>query len=132
MHELQHQLLSGSETGVVVDGRDIGTVVLPNAFLKVFITARDTTRAQRRFKQGSTSYEEILADIRQRDHHDMTREHGPLKVADDAIVIENDDMTLEKTVDMVVELFENRKREFQLVNEELFEQKNGKLSEQNK
>lgn len=109
-HELQHEIITNSGTGVVVDGRDIGTVVLPDAFLKVFITAKDTTRAKRRAEQTGCSYDEVLDDIRKRDHHDITRKHGPLKVADDAIVLENDEMTLDETVDKVVALFEERKK----------------------
>lgn len=109
VHEIQHDIINSADTGFVVDGRDIGTVVLPNAFLKAFITAKDTTRAKRRTSQCNGNYNEVLADIRERDHHDITREHGPLKLADDAVLIENDDMTLEETVDKVIDLFNERK-----------------------
>jgi len=108
VHEIQHEIIRDCDRGVVVDGRDIGTVVMPDAFLKIFITAKDTTRAKRRTAQNGENYAEILANIQERDYHDINREHGPLKVADDAIVIENDHMTLEETVDKVVELFKKR------------------------
>lgn len=101
-------MLSSGVDGIVVDGRDIGTVVLPNAFLKVFITARDTTRAKRRSEQMGQDYEEVLRDIRARDRLDAIREHGPLKLADDAFLVENDGMSLDCTVDKIVELFSQK------------------------
>lgn len=111
VHEVQRQVVESMKEGIVMDGRDIGTVVLPDAFLKIFITAKDTTRAQRRTKQTEGDYESILAGIRKRDHQDMTREHGPLAQAEDAILVENDDITLEETVDKIVALFEERKKQ---------------------
>lgn len=109
LHKIQHEVINAPGEGIVVDGRDIGTVVIPNAFLKVFITAKDTTRASRRHAQSGLPIEEVLEDIKKRDYQDIHREHGPLKVADDAVVIENDEMTLEETVDFVVKLFNDRK-----------------------
>lgn len=115
-HETQYSainsLLDGNVDGIVVDGRDIGTVVLPNAFLKVFITAKDTTRAKRRSKQTGQNYDEVLKEIRSRDQFDLTREHGPLKLADDAFLVENDNMDLDCTVDRVIELFNEKKRAY--------------------
>lgn len=114
VHELQHHIISEPGEGLVIDGRDIGTVVVPNAFLKVFITAKDTTRAARRVQQTNACYEEVLADIQQRDFQDINREHGPLRVADDAFVIENDEITLEETVEKVIQLFERQKERMSL------------------
>lgn len=86
---------------VVMDGRDIGTKVLPNASLKIFLTASVEVRAERRFKEYTEKgipcdFEVIKADIAQRDHADMTREHSPLKKAEDAIEIDTSDMTQEE------------------------------------
>lgn len=112
VHSLQHNIINNSKCGMVVDGRDIGTVVLPNAFLKIFITAKDTTRAERRVSQAGGNYTEILEDIKKRDSDDINREHGPLKAAPDAIVIENDRMTLEETITKIVEIYQNRLNKF--------------------
>ncbi|KAI4292899.1 CMP/dCMP kinase [Pancytospora philotis] len=108
-HRIQYEIINGPGEGIVVDGRDIGTVVIPDAFLKVFITAKDTTRAQRRLKDAGLPYDEVLRDIQERDYQDTHREHGPLKVADDAVVVENDEMTLKETVEHIVKLFKERK-----------------------
>ena len=87
----------GAEKGVVMDGRDIGTVVLPGAELKLFMTAAPETRAARRYKElldrgESVTYEEVLRNVRHRDHLDSTREISPLTRADDAIRLDNSDM----------------------------------------
>ena len=89
----------GRAKGVVMDGRDIGTVVFPDAELKFFITASPEVRAQRRMaelqaKGESASYEEVLANIRKRDYLDTHREVGPLRQADDACVLDNSNMTI--------------------------------------
>ena len=89
----------GRAKGVVMDGRDIGTVVFPDAELKFFITASPEVRAQRRMaelqaKGESASYEEVLANIRKRDYLDTHREVGPLRQADDARVLDNSNMTI--------------------------------------
>lgn len=91
----------GSRGGVVMDGRDIGTVVLPEAELKLFMTARPEIRASRRFKEllergEQVSYEEVLENVRQRDYLDSHREISPLKKAEDAIEFDNSDMGLEE------------------------------------
>ncbi len=91
----------GEEKGVVMDGRDIGTVVFPEAELKIFMTASEEVRAQRRFKELQTkgenvSFEEVLANIQHRDHVDTTRKESPLKKADDAVIIDNTDLTIEE------------------------------------
>jgi cytidylate kinase len=93
------QRLMGAGGGVVMDGRDIGTVVFPDAGLKVFVTATPEVRAQRRLdelkaKGVSASFEEILENIKSRDYQDMTRSVAPLRKADDALVLDNTDMSV--------------------------------------
>ena len=92
-----------SKYNVVMEGRDIGSVVLPEAQVKIFLTADVKTRAERRFEQLSdksgTSVEEVMADLIERDARDMTRKIAPLKVADGAIVLDNTKLTLQKTYD---------------------------------
>lgn len=93
------QRLMGEAKGVIMDGRDIGTVVFPNAELKIFVTASDEIRAQRRYdelvaKGEKCNMEEILANIRERDRIDSTRTVSPLRKADDAIVLDNSHMTI--------------------------------------
>lgn len=88
----------GAKRGVVMDGRDIGTVVFPNADLKIFMTAKPEIRAQRRFneiiaKGGSANYQEILKNVQERDYLDENRESAPLKRAPDAILLDNSYMT---------------------------------------
>ncbi len=91
----------GESKGVVMDGRDIGTVVFPHAELKVFITATPEVRAQRRVDQSKekgepVSYEEVLSNIKKRDFIDSTREESPLRQAADAIVLDNSRMTIDE------------------------------------
>ncbi len=91
----------GRSRGIVMDGRDIGTVVFPDAELKIYVDASAETRAQRRFKEmvdkgASVTYEEVLANVVHRDHIDTTREESPLRRADDAIAIDNSNMTIEE------------------------------------
>jgi len=110
---LQQQL--AKKTNVVMDGRDIGTVVLPDAFLKIYLTASSKVRAQRRFEELSRKnvpcdYDEILRDIEERDERDMTREISPLKQADDAIYLDSSELSIDDVVEKVVELLNNRER----------------------
>ena len=91
----------GRSRGIVMDGRDIGTVVFPDAELKIYVDASAETRAQRRFKEmvdkgASVTYEEVLANVVHRDHIDTTREESQLRRADDAIAIDNSNMTIEE------------------------------------
>jgi len=93
------QRLMGEAKGVIMDGRDIGTVVFPNAELKIFVTASDEVRAKRRYdeltaKGEKCNMEEILANIRERDRIDSTRAVSPLRKADDAIILDNSNMTI--------------------------------------
>lgn len=97
----QQAMGSDKSHGLVMDGRDIGTVVFPDAELKIFVTASPQTRAQRRFaedveKGRATSYEEVLANVMHRDHIDETREDSPLRRADDAVLLDNSTMTIEE------------------------------------
>lgn len=90
---------------VVLDGRDIGTVVLPDAGLKIFLTASVHTRALRRYKElkdTDTTLERIEEEIKRRDNLDMTRKISPLRKADDAILLDNSDLTLEETADKII------------------------------
>ncbi len=107
---LQRKL--GEEKGVVMDGRDIGTVVFPEAELKVFMTASEEVRAQRRFKElqakgEKVSFEEVLANIKHRDHVDTTRKESPLRKADDAITIDNTHLTIEEQVDKILSILKD-------------------------
>ena len=106
----------GEQTGVVMDGRDIGTVVFPNADLKLFLTARPEVRAQRRFnelveKGQQPVYEEVLADVTARDYRDTHRAESPLRQAEDAIVVDNSDMTPDEQLKVVCELYDKKFQE---------------------
>ncbi len=104
----------GRSGNYVVEGRDIGTVVFPEAELKVFLTASNEARARRRVLQneergvGSTDFEEVLADIIRRDEYDSTRAASPLKPADDAIHIDSSDMTMQEVVEKICALARER------------------------
>lgn len=91
----------GREKGIVMDGRDIGTTVFPDAELKIFVNASAETRAMRRFEElkakgEDTDYEDVLANVRHRDHIDMTRAESPLRRADDAVDLDNSHMTVQE------------------------------------
>lgn len=105
--ELQQNL--ARTQNVIMDGRDIGTCVLPNADVKIFLTASVETRAKRRYdelmaKGVSCNLNEIESDIRERDHRDMTREIAPLKQAEDAVKVDSSYMTIPEVVDKIVGL----------------------------
>jgi cytidylate kinase len=102
--ELQRDLARNND--VIMDGRDIGTVVLPDADLKIFLTASSEDRAQRRFeelsaKDSAPSYEQILADIKTRDHNDSTRAEAPLRRAEDAVLLDTTGNTFEKSAGLI-------------------------------
>ena len=102
-----------AENNVIMDGRDIGTVVLPNADVKIFLTASAEERANRRFKELSEKpncpcYEEILSDIIERDHQDMTREVSPLKQAEDAVLVDTTELDLEQSADAIVKIINEK------------------------
>ena len=101
---------------VLMDGRDIGTVVLPNANLKIFLTASAEERARRRYLQlqekGTVQpYEEVLAEIIERDKRDSERETAPLKQAEDAILLDTSDLNQEESIQAVIDLIEARMKE---------------------
>lgn len=106
---VEQQQEMGTNKAIVMDGRDIGTVVFPNAELKIFMTASAETRAQRRFdelqqKGDNVSYEEVLKNVIERDYIDTHREDSPLIIADDAIEIDNSYLTREEQFAAVLEL----------------------------
>lgn len=110
------QQAMGRDKGVVMDGRDIGTVVFPDAELKIFMTADPEVRAERRYQEllakgEEVSREEIIENIRQRDHLDQTRAISPLRKADDAIVLDNGGMTLAEEMEWFDEIFKSRVKE---------------------
>ena len=96
-----------------MDGRDIGTVVLPNAQVKIFLTASVAVRANRRYlellqKIGTANLEEIEAQIRERDHRDMNRPIAPLKQAEDAVLVDTSDMTIEEVVEKILAIIDEK------------------------
>ncbi len=98
---------------VIMDGRDIGTVVLPNAQVKIFLTATPEERARRRHKEyiakgENAVYEEILADVIKRDYQDTHRETSPLKAADDAVIVDSTDMSFDEVVTKITELINSK------------------------
>jgi len=106
---VEQQQEMGKNKGIVMDGRDIGTVVFPDAELKIFMTASAETRAQRRFdelqeKGDNVSYEDVLKNVVERDHIDTHREDSPLVIADDAIEIDNSYLNREEQFSAVLEL----------------------------
>lgn len=103
----------GRERGIVMDGRDIGTTVFPDAEMKVFVNASAEVRAMRRFKElqekgDEVSYEEVLANIRERDRIDSTRKESPLRKSADAFELDNDNLTREQQLDILIDLFKER------------------------
>ena len=108
---LQRQM--GEQKGIVMDGRDIGTVVFPGAELKIFMTASEQIRAQRRFEElqqkgEQASYEQVLKNIQERDYQDTHRTESPLQKAEDAIEIDNSDITVIEVVSQIVQLAQEK------------------------
>ncbi|MCI6120087.1 MAG: (d)CMP kinase [Prevotella sp.] len=98
---VEQQQLMGKEKGIVMDGRDIGTTVFPDAELKIFVTASAEVRAERRYKEllekgDEADYNEILANVKERDYIDSHRAVSPLRMADDAVLLDNSFMTLDQ------------------------------------
>lgn len=111
--QLQRNMAEGG--GVILDGRDIGTVVLPKADLKIFLTASVESRARRRYlevqaKGGTETLEDIAASIASRDDMDSHRSVSPLRQADDAILLDNSELNLEETADAITDLIRRRCR----------------------
>lgn len=112
---VEQQKQMGKGKGIVMDGRDIGTVVFPQAELKVFMTASPETRAKRRFdelqgKGQSVSYDEVLKNVQERDYIDTHRDDSPLRKAPDAIEIDNSNLTREEQFEKVLELVNHRSK----------------------
>ena len=111
--ELQRRL--AARTAVVMDGRDIGTVVIPDAFLKIFLTANVKERAIRRYlemkeKGADVDIRQVEEDLKQRDHQDSTRKTSPLKQAEDAILLDSTYLSIDEVVEKILELYHGRIR----------------------
>ena len=108
---LETQKQIARENSVIMDGRDIGTVILPDAEVKVFMTASAECRATRRYKEliergQNVKYEDVLAEMNERDGADSSRAIAPTKAADDAILLDNSDLSFEQTVEKIIEIVE--------------------------
>ncbi|MGJ8550486.1 (d)CMP kinase [Winogradskyella wichelsiae] len=106
---VEQQQLMGKDKGIVMDGRDIGTVVFPEAELKIFMTASAETRAKRRYKEllergDDLTYEAVLENVTTRDHIDSTREDSPLVKAEDALEIDNSELTIKEQLTSILEM----------------------------
>ncbi|HET8810719.1 MAG TPA: (d)CMP kinase [Flavobacteriaceae bacterium] len=118
IHEVREKLVEqqqkmGTEKGIVMDGRDIGTVVFPEAELKIFMNASPQKRAMRRYKEllannDSVTFEEVLENVQQRDTIDTTRKDSPLKKAEDAIEIDNSELSENEQFETIRQLAEDR------------------------
>ena len=109
--ELQQKM--AKTTDVVMDGRDIGTVVLPDANLKVYLTASSRVRAERRYKEliakgTECNIDDIEKDIIDRDYRDMHRENSPLKQAEDAVLLDSSDMTIDEVAEKILDLYQSK------------------------
>ena len=113
----EQQIEMGKTKGIVMDGRDIGTAVFPNAELKIFVTASAEVRAKRRFDEliaknqenvSSLSFEEVLKNVEERDYIDSHRELNPLRQADDAVVLDNSSMTKDEQNQFLLNMFNER------------------------
>ncbi len=109
---IDQQREMGKAKGIVMDGRDIGTTVFPDAELKIFVTASAEVRARRRYDElmargDNPDYQEILANVVERDHLDQTREVSPLRKADDALLLDNSNMTIEGQLQWLCEQYKN-------------------------
>ena len=108
---VRQQQEMGRQKGIVMDGRDIGTTVFPDAELKIFVTASPEIRAQRRYdelkaKGQAADFDEILENVKQRDHIDQNRKVSPLRKADDALLLDNSHLTIEQQKEWLTEQFE--------------------------
>lgn len=116
--EVRHYLVElqqsyGKEKGIVMDGRDIGTTVFPDAEMKVFVQASPEVRARRRYdelqeKGTPADFDSVLANIKERDHIDTTRKESPLRQAEDAFVLDNDNLSREEQIEVLLKLFDEK------------------------
>ncbi len=116
MVKRQRNLAKGKD--VIVEGRDIGTVVFPNADLKIYLDASEEIRAKRRYKENqekgiNMTYEEVLENVRMRDYNDMNKKVGALKKADNAITIDSTNLTIEQVTDKVIKEIEKKQNELE-------------------
>lgn len=112
MVEVQRQLAKGKN--VIVEGRDIGTVVFPNAEIKIYLDASEEIRAERRFKENQqkgigTTYKEVLENVKMRDYNDMHKKVGALKKSEDAIIIDSTNLSIEEVVEEIKNIIEKVK-----------------------
>ena len=112
MVEVQRNLAKGKN--VIVEGRDIGTVVFPNADIKIYLDASEEVRAKRRYEENKqngidTTYEEVLENVRMRDYNDMHKKVGALKKADDAILVDSTNLSIDEVVNKIKEIIINKK-----------------------
>ena len=110
---LEAQKELARKNSVIMDGRDIGTVILPGADVKIFLTASNEARAMRRYKEllakgTDVKYEDVLSEMNERDHADSTRAAAPLKAADDAIYFDNSDYDFDSSVEFILKLIEEK------------------------
>lgn len=110
---LETQRKLAKENNVIMDGRDIGTVILPNATVKIFLTASDKVRAQRRYAElkengEDVSFNAVLDDIRKRDYNDSHREIAPLKCAEDAVLADTSDLNFEQSVYLILDIIKDK------------------------
>ena len=110
---VEQQQAMGKEKGIVMDGRDIGTVVFPEAELKIFVTASAEIRAQRRYKELQAKgmpadFDDILKNVEERDYIDSHRATSPLRQADDALVLDNSHLTIEEQKKWLMEKFNEK------------------------
>lgn len=113
---LETQRNMAKNGNILMDGRDIGTVILPDAPVKIFLTASDEARAQRRYlelceKGQQVTFDQVLQDIRQRDLQDSTRAVAPLRQADDAVLLDTSDISLEQSIEAVLRIIRERTEE---------------------
>ena len=106
---VEQQQMMGKKKGIIMDGRDIGTVVFPKAELKIFLTADNAVRVERRFKElfdknPNITIEEVKANLEMRDYIDSNREESPLRQADDAILLDNTNLTAKETIQKVMQM----------------------------
>ena len=111
MVELQRKM--GKNANVIMEGRDIGTNVFPNADVKIYLDASPEERARRRYEQNlekgiSTTYEEVLENVKFRDYNDKTSNVGPLKIAEDAVIVDSTNLTIEEVVETIKKIVEKK------------------------
>lgn len=112
MVEVQRKLANGKN--VIVEGRDIGTVVFPNANIKIYLDASEEVRAKRRYEENiqngiNTTYEEVLENVKMRDYNDMHKKFGALKKAEDAIVVDSTNLTIDEVVEKIKDIIKEFK-----------------------